>query len=101
MASMAYAPAVLGAFLLILQKKYWTGTALLILFSFFLMSQNHVQIVFYTLLIALAIAIAYAVRAFKEKQITHLLISGALAIVAGLVGLGASAITLLPARFAT
>lgn len=96
MASMAYAPAVLGAFLLILQKKYWTGTALLILFSFFLISQNHVQIVFYTLLIALAIAIAYAVKAFKEKQIAHLVISGALAIVAGLIGLGASAITLLP-----
>ncbi len=96
MASMAYAPAVLGSFLLILQKKYWTGTALLILFSFFLISQNHVQIVFYTLLIALAIAIAYAVRAFKEKQVAHLVISGALAIVAGLVGLGASAITLLP-----
>jgi hypothetical protein len=101
MAAMGYAPAVLGAFLLILQKKYWTGTALLMLFSFFMISQNHVQIVYYTLLIALAIAITYAVRAFKEKQTTHLFISGALAIVAGVVGLGASAITLVPtAEFA-
>jgi hypothetical protein len=71
------------------------------LFSFFMISQNHVQIVYYTLLIALAIAITYAVRAFKEKQTTHLFISGALAIVAGVVGLGASAITLVPtAEFA-
>jgi hypothetical protein len=101
MAAMGYAPAVLGSFLLILQKKYWTGTALLMLFSFFMISQNHVQIVYYTLLIALAIAITYAVRAFKEKQTTHLFISGALAIVAGVVGLGASAITLVPtAEFA-
>ncbi len=101
MAAMGYAPAVLGAFLLILQKRYWTGTALLILFSFFMISQNHVQIVYYTLLIALAIAIAYAVKAFKEKQTLHLFIAGALAIFAGLVGLGASAITLVPtAEFA-
>lgn len=96
MASMAYAPAVIGAFLLILQKRYWTGTALLILFSFFMISQNHVQIVYYTLLIALAITIAYAIRAFKEKEVPHLLKSGALAIIAGLVGLAACSITLVP-----
>ncbi len=101
MAAMGYAPAVLGSFLMILQKKYWTGMALLILFSFFMISQNHVQIVYYTLLIALAIAITYAVRAFKEKQTLHLFVSGALAIFAGVVGLGASAITLVPtAEFA-
>ena len=96
MASMAYAPAVLGALLIILQKKYWTGTALLILFSFLMISQNHVQIVYYTLLIALSIAIAYAIKAFKEKETLHLFKAGGLALFAGIVGLAASAITLLP-----
>lgn len=96
MASMAYAPAVIGAFLLILQKKYWTGSALLLLFSFLMISQNHVQIVFYTLLVALAIAIAYAVKAFKEKETLHLFKSAALALTAGLIGLAACAITLMP-----
>ena len=96
MASMAYAPAVLGAFFLILQKKYWTGTALLMLFSFLMISQNHTQIVFYTLLIALSIAITYAVQAFKKKETIHLFISAALSITAGLVGLAASAISLMP-----
>ncbi len=96
MASMAYAPAVLGALLLILQKKYFTGTALLLLFSFLMISQNHVQIVFYTLLIALSIAIAYAIKAFKEKETLHLFKSGALAIAAGVIGLAAAAITLMP-----
>lgn len=101
MAAMGYAPAVLASFLLILQKKYWTGTALLILFSFFMISQNHVQIVYYTLLIALAIAITYAIKAIKQKETLHLIRSGALAIFAGVVGLGASAITLVPtAEFA-
>jgi hypothetical protein len=96
MASMAYAPAVIGAYLMILQKKYWTGGALLILFSFFMISQNHVQIVYYTLLIALAITIAYAIRAVKEKQVPHLIRSGVIALVAGLVGLAACSITLVP-----
>jgi hypothetical protein len=96
MASMAYAPAVIGAYLLILHKKYWTGAGLLILFSFFMISQNHVQIVYYTLLIALAITIAYAIRAFKEKEVPHLLKSGTIALIAGLVGLAASSITLVP-----
>jgi hypothetical protein len=96
MVSMAYAPGVLGAFLLILQKKYWTGTALLILFSILMISQNHVQIVYYTLLIALSIAIAYAVKAFKEKEALHLFKSATLSIVAGLVGLAGAAITLMP-----
>lgn len=96
MASMAYAPAVIGAYLLILQKKYWTGGALLLLFSFFMISQNHVQIVYYTLLIAIAITIAYAIRAFKEKQVPHLIKSGVIAIAAGLVGLAACSITLVP-----
>jgi hypothetical protein len=101
MAAMGYAPAVLASFLLILQKKYWTGTALLMLFSFFMISQNHVQIVYYTLLIALSIAITYAIKAFKEQQTVHLIKSGALAVFAGVVGLGAAAITLVPtAEFA-
>lgn len=96
MASMAYAPAVLASFLLLLQRKYWTGTALLMLFSFLMISQNHVQIVYYTLLIALAIGIAYAIKAFKDKELKHLFIAAALAIVAGVVGLGGAAITLMP-----
>lgn len=96
MASMAYAPAVIGAFLLILQKKYFTGAALLTLFSFFMISQNHVQIVYYTLLIAIAIAIAYAIKSFKEKELAHLFKSGAIAIISGVIGLAACSITLLP-----
>ncbi len=96
MASMAFAPAVIGAYLLILQKKYWTGSALLILFSFFMISQNHVQIVYYTLLIAIAITIAYAYRAVKEKQLPQFVKGAVIALAAGLVGLAACSITLVP-----
>jgi hypothetical protein len=40
------------------------------------------------LLIALAIAITYAIKAFKEKETLHLFKSGALAVFAGVIGLG-------------
>lgn len=96
MASMAYAPAVIAAFLLILQKRYWTGSALLILFSFFMISQNHIQIVYYTLLIALAITISWFVKALKEKQLPTFFKSSAIALACGIVGLVACSITLVP-----
>ncbi|MFT3980325.1 MAG: YfhO family protein [Ferruginibacter sp.] len=96
MASIAYAPAVIASFLMILEKKYWSGTALLILFSVVFIAQNHLQIVYYTLLIALAIAVAYTIRAFKEKDILHVAKSGALALFAGLIGLASSSVSLLP-----
>ncbi len=96
MASMAYAPAVIGSFLLLLRKKYWTGTALLILFSFLMISQNHVQIVYYTLLIALSIAVAFAIKSFRENEGLHVLKAYALGAVAAVIGLAASAVSLYP-----
>lgn len=96
MATMAYAPAVLGAFLLILQKKYWTGTALLTLFSYLMIAQNHVQIVYYLLIICIAAAISYLIKAIKEKEVGHIVLAGVLSIIAGIIGLGGSAVTLLP-----
>jgi hypothetical protein len=96
MASLAYAPAVIGAFLLILQRKYWSGSALLILFSFLMISQNHVQIVFYTLLIALSIAVAFAIKTLREKEGLQLIKSFPLAAIAAVIGLGAAAVSLYP-----
>lgn len=96
MATMAYAPAVLGAFLLILQKKYWTGTALLILFCYLMIAQNHVQIVYYLLIICVVVAITFLVKAIKEKELGHIVLAGVLSIIAGIIGLGGSAVTLLP-----
>jgi hypothetical protein len=96
MATMAYAPAVLGAFLLILHKKYWTGTALLTLFSYLMIAQNHVQIVYYLLIVCVVVAISYLIKAIKEKEIGHIVLAGVLSIIAGIIGLGGSAVTLLP-----
>lgn len=96
MASIAYAPAVIASFLMILEKKYWSGTAMLILFSVVFIAQNHLQIVYYTLMIALAIAVAYTIKAIKEKQLLHIAKSGSLALFAGFIGLASAALSLMP-----
>ena len=96
MASIGYAPAVLAGLLLLFQKKYWAGFAITSLFSFLLIGQNHVQIVYYTLLIAVILSIAFFIKSYKEKQLAISLRSAALGLLAGIIGLACSAVTMMP-----
>ena len=95
--SMAYAPAVLAGIILLTQRKYLLGFIITLLFGTFLFQQNHIQIVYYTLLIAVCIFIAYAIKCIKQKELTHLFKAGGLAVVAGLLGMLSFAVLLLPA----
>ncbi len=95
--SMAYAPAVLAGIILLTQRKYLLGFITTLLFGTFLFQQNHIQIVYYTLLIAVCIFIAYAIKCIKNKEIVHLFKSGGLAIIAGVLGMLSFAVLLLPA----
>jgi hypothetical protein len=95
MLSIAYMPALLGSLLLIYEKRYWAGAALTALISSVMISQNHVQIVYY-LLIAIAImSIFLAVRWIKQGDYKHTFTAFALAAVAGLIGLLTNATLLM------
>lgn len=83
MICIAYAPAVIASLFFIFQKKYLVGTALTSLFAALMLSYNHIQIAYYTLLTALAVAIAFAIHSYRHKDWKHVLISGALALLAG------------------
>ncbi|MEP7165046.1 MAG: YfhO family protein [Ferruginibacter sp.] len=96
MLAMAYAPAVLAGMLLIFQKKYVVGFALTALFSYIFISQNHLQIVYYTLIIAACMVVAFIVRSVKEGETAHAVKSVSLALVAGVIGLAACAVSILP-----
>ncbi|MDQ2718413.1 MAG: hypothetical protein M3Z26_01440 [Bacteroidota bacterium] len=96
MVSIAYAPAVLAGLLLLFQRKYWAGFAITALFSALLIMQNHVQIVYYTLLIAAILSIAFFIKSYKEKQLASALKSAALGLLAGIIGLACSAVTMMP-----
>ncbi len=94
--SMAYAPAVLAGIILLTQRKYLLGFITTLLFSTLLFQQNHIQIVYYTLLIAVCLFITYAIKSFKEKQPVEIVKSGGLASLAGIMGMLALAVVLFP-----
>ncbi len=73
--SMAYAPAILGAILLIFNKKYWWGGSLLLIFSTCFIEQSHQQILYYTIIIAFCLGIYLIINTVKQKAYKHLAIS--------------------------
>lgn len=94
--AMGYAPAVLAGLVLLTQKRYLLGFITTLLFTTLLFFQNHVQIAYYTFLMALCLGIAYAVQAIKRKEIAHLVKASSLAFVAGLMGLFSYSVMLFP-----
>ncbi|MFZ1783853.1 MAG: YfhO family protein [Ferruginibacter sp.] len=95
--SMAYAPAVLAGLQLLFKQKYWLGTAVLLTSGVLLLGQNHQQIVYYTLLIAVFMTVPFIISCIKEKKFKHLVISGLISIGVGAGILGCMAITYWPA----
>ncbi len=96
MISIGYAPAVLAGLLLLFHRKYWAGFAVTSLFSALLIMQSHVQIVYYTLLIAAIMAIVFLIKSYKEKQIAAALKGAGLGVIAGVIGLACCAVTMMP-----
>jgi len=96
MISIGYAPAVLGGLLLLYKKKYLAGFMITALFSSFLIAQNHVQIVYYTLIIAVIMTIAFLIRSYQEKQFPNAIKTAALGLLAGIVGLACCAVSMMP-----
>ena len=87
MISMALMPALLAGVLLIYEKKYWIGGALTALFTGALVVHNHLQIVYYTIIIIFFITVVYAIRWIKQKDFKTLITAGLVAAV--MAGLGA------------
>jgi hypothetical protein len=96
MVSIGYMPAVLAGLLLLFQKKYWAGFAVTALFAALLIGQNHLQMVYYTLIIAVIMSVAFLIKSYKEKQAGVAVTSLVLGLVAGILGLACSAVTMMP-----
>ncbi len=96
MSSIGYAPAVLAGLLLLFQKKYWSGFAITSLFAALLIGQNHLQIVYYTLVIAAFITIAFFIKSYREKDIRSGIKAVLLGLAAGVLGLACNAVTMMP-----
>ncbi|MBO9571479.1 MAG: YfhO family protein [Chitinophagaceae bacterium] len=94
--SMGYAPAVLAGLILLTQRKYLLGFITTLVFGTQLFYQNHVQIVYYTLLMAVCIAIVYLIHCIKNKDLVHFAKTAGLAAVAGVLSMLSYAVVLFP-----
>ena len=94
MLSIAYMPAVLASVLLIYEKKYWLGAALTALFSATMIAMNHLQIVYYMVLVIVIMTVFFAIRWIQQKDFKHLFLAGSFAIVAGTIGVLTNSVNL-------
>lgn len=96
MMSMAYAPMIFAGLFLLQRKYYLIGLTTIAFFSITLIGQNHLQIVYYTLLIALLMYMFYLADSIRRKSVTQALWVGLLGLAGGLIGAGGTAINILP-----
>lgn len=96
MLALGYAPAVIGACVLIFRKKYLLGFSLAALFTSLQIAQGHQQISYYLFLILIFMSASYIIQLVKAKETVHLIKSLGLLVIAGLVGVATNAVTLFP-----
>lgn len=92
--TMGYLPFLLGAIFLVFQKKYWIGAALSSIFATLLIAQNHTQVIYYFLLIAVFAAVTYYIQWIKAKEYKHILITTGILVVAAVVGFTTNLVSL-------
>lgn len=96
MLAMGYAPFLMGACILIFQRKYLMGFSLASLFAALQIGQGHQQVSYYLMFILVFMTVAYGIRFFKAGQNSHFLKATGLMLLAGLIGIGSQAVSLFP-----
>lgn len=94
--AMAVAPAVIAGMLLLFERKYLWGMGILAIFFGIEIGTQHLQIVYYTLIMLGFLTVGYLIKSFKEGYIKNALVSLGLAVVAGLIGFATYAVSMLP-----
>jgi len=96
MLAIGYAPAVIASVMLIFQRKYLLGAALLAIFFGFQISTQHLQIIYYTAITIGFISLAFFIYSWKQKELKSFFTSVAVAIAAAALGFTTFAISILP-----
>ncbi|HUB60656.1 MAG TPA: hypothetical protein VL978_08140 [Puia sp.] len=94
MQSIALLPGVIGSIILICEKRYWLGVMLLAMFTALLISFNHVQIIYYTMIIAGGLLAGYVIPWIREGRKDQVIRAVALTLGAGVVGVLCNAVVL-------
>lgn len=95
-ATMGYAPAVLAGIILLMQRKYIAGFALTLLFTTLFFNQNHVQAVYYYMILILCLGITFLIKTIQTKDYKHFFKTAGLAIVAFAISACSFAVIMLP-----
>ena len=96
MFALAYAPALIGAAILLFNRKYLSGFALTALFTALQVGAGHQQISYYVFLIMGIMTVFFIAQAVLSKQTAGLVKSLGLLILAGSLGVAVNALGLFP-----
>lgn len=96
MLSLGFAPAVLAGMILMFRKRFWTGFTITTIAAYLLLLQNHIQVIYYTFIIAAIMYAGFWIKSLKEKQMGTALKSTVFALLAGIIGFAGNAVTMLP-----
>ncbi|RFS18724.1 hypothetical protein DVR12_27150 [Chitinophaga silvatica] len=98
MYDIALMPAVMAGIILTYRGRLLTGATLTALATAMLVYNNHLQIIYYTLIMVLCLAVGAFVHALKDKQIPQFFKASALLVVAGILAILPSMDSLLILR---
>ena len=94
MLATAFMPLLIAGLICTFEKKYWLGLALTTFATYQQIGVNHLQISYYTLLIAAAITIGYLYTWIRQKDWKHIAVAGGISAIAAIVGLAGNALML-------
>lgn len=89
--ALAFAPMLIGGIFFAYRRNMWIGAALTGIFASVQIMENHLQITYYFLFIALGLVINELVRSYREKILPHFLKTSALLLLAGALAAGSNA----------
>ncbi len=92
MLALGYAPLVIAGLLLLFRKSWWLGAAALATGLVLQLGTNHLQIVYYTLIILGIITVGFLIDSFKKKELATAFKAIAIATVIGIISLGTNAL---------
>lgn len=92
--AIAFMPLLIAGLIAVFEKKYWLGFALSVFGFYQQISVNHLQITYYTFIIAGAIALCYLFIAIKEKNWKHIGIAIGISAISALIGVAGNALVL-------
>jgi hypothetical protein len=87
MLAIGYAPLVVAGLLLLFQKKWWLGSAALAAGLTLQLGTSHLQIVYYTILIAGALTVGFFIDSFRKKELAAAAKATVLAAIIGIITL--------------